>query len=377
MKRWITTPVIEGNTPLQAHTNIPSGQYEREHGHAGFIGASSHIYHSHKPCNWLKSEGKLQHHAFNTSTIDIKSLNPWQSSILFYNDDICIRFWQCPADMIELARNADGDDLLFMHAGRGEFYCDYGHFSVVEGDYIYIPKGTMWRIDTQSGFKCLMIEATQQHYQLPDKTLLGQHAIFDPAVLEHPHIDEHYDKQRSEDSWIINIKYMQSISRLHYPYNPLDTVGWHGNLMPVRININDIRPVTSHRYHIPPSVHTTFSTDRFMVSTFVPRPIESADDALKVPFFHNNDDYDEVIFYHAGDFFSRDNITQGMITLHPAGVTHGPHPDAFNKGLEHARSYTDEYAVMIDVRYPLKITEAATGIELTDYMSSWQENNKS
>ena len=128
----------------------------------------------------------------------------------------------------------------------------------------------------------------------------------------------------------------------------------------------------SHRYHLPPSAHTTFLSDRFVVCTFAPRPFETDPGALKVPFFHNNDDYDEVLFYHAGDFFSRDNIDAGMMTFHPAGFTHGPHPKALKNMLTQSKPATDEYAVMIDTRDPLEVGEGATSVENLDYVNSWK-----
>ena len=154
--------------------------------------------------------------------------------------------------------------------------------------------------------------------------------------------------------------------RSTYPFNPLDAVGWHGDLSVVRINLRDLRPLMSHRYHLPPSAHTTFLADRFVVCSFVPRPFESDPGAMKVPFFHNNDDYDEVIFYHAGNFFSRDNIHPGMITLHPGGFTHGPHPKALKNVFKQSKPATDEYAVMIDTRDALEVSPAAAQIEWPD-----------
>jgi homogentisate 1,2-dioxygenase len=161
-------------------------------------------------------------------------------------------------------------------------------------------------------------------------------------------------------------------STIRYPFNPLDAVGWHGDLSVVRINVRDIRPVMSHRYHLPPSAHTTFVGHNFVVCTFAPRPIESDPGALKVPFFHNNDDYDEVIFYHRGEFFSRDNIKPGMVTFHPCGFTHGPHPKAFATGEKRSRAETDEYAVMIDARFPLDVASLPEGVELGEYVDSWK-----
>ena len=130
----------------------------------------------------------------------------------------------------------------------------------------------------------------------------------------------------------------------------------------------------SHRYHLPPSAHTTFVANRFVVCTFAPRLFETDPGAIKVPFFHNNDDFDEVLFYHAGDFFSRDNIHPGMVTLHPCGFTHGPHPKALNNMLTPKKAATDEYAVMIDTRDALEVDDSASSVEWNDYHQSWRES---
>jgi homogentisate 1,2-dioxygenase len=208
---------------------------------------------------------------------------------------------------------------------------------------------------------------------LPDKGLVGNHAIFDPALLDTPKVDGAFLAQQSDSTpWQVEVKRRNQVSLITYPFNPLDVVGWHGELSVVRINVRDIRPLMSHRYHLPPSAHTTFISNRFVVCTFAPRPFETDPGALKVPFFHNNDDYDEVLFYHAGDFFSRDNIHPGMMTLHPGGFTHGPHPKALKRMFVQEKRATDEYAVMIDTRDPLEPTEAASAVEWTDYVHSWK-----
>jgi homogentisate 1,2-dioxygenase len=217
-----------------------------------------------------------------------------------------------------------------------------------------------------------MIEATNDSYQLPEKGLVGNHAIFDPAMLDTPKIDAAFKAQYSETTTQVHVKRHGQVSVITYPFNPLDTVGWHGDLAVMRINWRDIRPLMSHRYHLPPSAHTTFVASRFVVCTFVPRPIESDPGALKVPFYHNNDDYDEVLFYHAGDFFSRDNIERGMVSFHPAGFTHGPHPKAFQAGREYRKKFTDEVAVMLDTRDSLEMGEAALATENPEYVNSWK-----
>ncbi|MFM8802279.1 MAG: homogentisate 1,2-dioxygenase domain-containing protein, partial [Tagaea sp.] len=145
-------------------------------------------------------------------------------------------------------------------------------------------------------------------------------------------------------------------------------------LAPVKVNWRDMRPLMSHRYHLPPSVHSTFVAGRFVVCTFAPRPAESDPGALKVPFFHNNDDYDEIIFYHRGKFFSRDNIHAGMATLHPCGFPHGPHPKAFALAAKNPQGgqMLDEVAVMIDTRDAVEVQRLPEGVERTDYVDSWK-----
>jgi homogentisate 1,2-dioxygenase len=241
-----------------------------------------------------------------------------------------------------------------------------------DGDYILLPRGTMWRIEPDVACSILMIEATESAYRLPDRGILGEHAQFDPASLDTPKIDDVFLAQQGEREWKVQVRKRGRLSTIVYPFNPLDAQGWKGTVVPVKLNWRDIRPIVSHRYHLPPSVHSTFVADKFVVCTFVPRPIESDPGALKVPFFHSNDDFDEVIFYHAGNFFSRDNIKAGMITFHPAGFTHGPHPKAFAAGAKSERKDTDEVAVMIDTRLPLDPTPVAEDIEDRTYVDSWR-----
>jgi homogentisate 1,2-dioxygenase len=370
-KNWIEFPRVEGETSKQAHADLPAGTYEREIGRDGFFGPATHIYHKHPPTGWSKFEGPLRPRAFDAVAAAEHSDEPFRAVPLLTNASCRLAIWSITRLMPQLVRNADGDLLLFIHEGAGELFCDFGHLSYRDGDYIMLPRGTMWRLEPASHTISLLIEATNNAFKLPDRGILGPHAIFDPAALETPRLDEQFRAQANEKEWNVRVKRRGEMSIITYPFNPLDAVGWKGNLVPVKLNWRDIRPVMSHRYHIPPSVHSTFVADRFVVCTFVPRPIESDPGALKVPFFHSNDDFDEVIFYHAGEFFSRDNIKPGMVTFHPSGFTHGPHPKAFAAGAKAAKTMTDEVAVMIDARDPLDMSPAAEGTEVKTYAESW------
>ena len=380
MKNFINIPKMEGKSSRQAHADLPNGTFEREMSKEGFFGPSAHIYHRNPPTGWIDWDGPLRPRAFNLNNLTQNVDCPWNSVELLFNENCRIAMWRASKSMKHLVRNADGDQLLFIHSGSGELYSDFGRFEIIAGDYVLLPRGTMWRIQFGSPMDILLIESTNAGFSLPDKGIVGTHAFFDPAMLDTPLIDKKFLDQQTavgaSERWQVRIKRKNNISTVTYPYNPLDAVGWHGSLMPVKINVKDFRPLMSHRYHLPPSAHTTFVSERFVVCTFCPRPFEKDPGALKVPFFHNNDDYDEVLFYHAGDFFSRDNIDAGMMTFHPAGFTHGPHPKALNNMLKPKKAETDEYALMIDTRDGLTVADLPNNIEDDSYLFSWLDQDE-
>ena len=376
MKRFIKPQWSRGTASRQAHCDLPEGTYEREISKEGFFGPAAMIHHRHPPTDWVSADGPLRPRLFDLMALGGGSVDPWSAPIVLHNRHCELRFWRLESAMPALARHADGDQRLFVHEGAGDLFCDSGHLTVDTGDYLMLPRGTLWRLEPQANMTVLMVQSTAAHYRLPDRGLVGPHAVFDPAMLEVPDIDAPFLAQQDEKEWVIHAKRDGAVSRIVYPFNPLDAVGWHGDLAPVRLNIGDIRPLMSHRYHLPPSAHTTFVSDRFVICTFVPRPFETDPGALKVPFFHSNDDFDEVIFYHAGDFFSRDNIEAGSMTFHPSGITHGPHPKAQERMFTQPKAATDEYAVMIDTRDPLQVGEGAREVEVAAYVHSWKHGGR-
>ena len=376
MKRFINLSKIEGVASRQAHADLPKGTFEREIGKEGFYGPSALIHHKHPPTGWIEWDGPLKPRAFDLNQVPKGRSGKWATYNILFNAHCRVTWATSEGSMDHLVRNGDGDELLFIHRGNGQLYCDFGCLDIEKGDYVLLPRGTMWRREFSDLAEILMIEATNSSFGLPDKGLIGNHAFFDPAMLDTPVIDERFLGQQTKtgnvENWTVLIKRRNATSTVTYPYNPLDALGWHGDLMPVKINIRHFRPIMSHRYHLPPSAHTTFVADRFVVCTFCPRPFEQDPGALKVPFFHNNDDYDEVLFYHAGDFFSRDNIEAGMMTFHPSGFTHGPHPKALKNMLKSSKPATDEYAIMIDTRDALEVPGLPPCVENLDYVNSWK-----
>ena len=362
-------PYIRGVVAKQAHVGIPDGTVEEEYARNGFSGAYAHLYRTSPPTNWINIEGPLRPRAYDLHKLQNAPGFLEHRRPFLQNEDVRLSFVRLTSAMPFYFRNADGDDLFFVHAGAGSLETDFGPLQYAEGDYLVIPRGTVYRFSPSSPSQFLLIESASE-LRFPDRGMLGQHALFDPAVIRVP-TPEPAQANSPGKSFELKIKRCDAITTVTYPCNPISTVGWKGTLSVQQLNIKDIRPVLSDRYHLPPSAHTTFVANNFIVCSFLPRPLENGDpDALKVPFYHSNIDFDEVLFYHRGQFFSREGIEPGMVTFHPQGIHHGPQGKAVDRSKE-ARE-TNEVAVMIDTRRPLHPCDSAAGMEVNDYWKSWK-----
>lgn len=374
IRGWnLQVPHRQGTASRQGHADLPDGSFERELGRDGFFGAATQMYHRNPPVAWSSIKGALRPRAINPAAVAQASSSPWQALETMSNAHVRIRYWRSDKAMDHLVRNADGDELLFVHQGTGEFFCDYGHLRYEAGDYIVLPRGTMWRIEPAATSDFLLVESTGAAYRLPDRGPLGRYVPFDPGVLDVPQIDDAFRAQQGGGRWELRIKRRNGLTAIEYPFNPLDAMGWQGDLHPVRLNVRDIRGPSNHRLHMSPLSYTTFLSSRFVVCTFTPRPFETDPGAMKLPFFHNNDDYEEVLFYHRGNLSSRGQGTPlGSMTLHPMGLTHGPHPEVMRFMFEPPAQMADFHTVMIDALDPLAVPELPAGCEDAEYANSWR-----
>ena len=362
-------PQIKGRVTRQAHVRIPEGTYEEEHARRGFFGRTSHLYHLHPPTAWVRVEGPLRPRLFLGDRIVPPDLMDPRGgpAVLLENDDALLSISRRSQAMPFYFRNSDGDEVHFIHRGRGGYETDYGPLAYEPGDYLWIPKGTTYRVMPNSQDTFILIVETRE-FVLPDRGLMGQHAFIDPAILEMPEPEAH---QESGGEWEVRVKRERQLTSFFYRFHPLDVVGWKGDLMPVRFNVRDLRPVVSARYHMPPTVHATFCSDPCTICTFAPRPFESDPDAQRLPFYHRNIDYDELLFYHSGEFMSRHGIGPGSFTLHPQGIHHGPHPKAFETIQK--REVTNEIAVLVETTRPLRLTAEAEKAEDSSYPTNWAQ----
>jgi homogentisate 1,2-dioxygenase len=420
-------PYVRGKVAQQAHVGLPEGTVEEEYARNGFFGRYAHLYRTEAPVGWTRIEGPMRPRAYELERavggsaerggrtepprrIEA-SADPADPGtqlgrrLLFFNADVRLSWASADTPWAFFYRNADADEVLFVHRGAGRLETDFGPLTYEPGDYLVVPRGTVQRLVPTSPTRLFVTESVGE-VRFPDRGMLGQHALFDPAVIIVPSPDEPssakadaageftapgvevggplrgrsrmgrgervYDSTPNGVEFELRVVRAGETTKIFYPFCPINTVGWKGTLTALKLRVRDIRPVSSDRYHLPPSAHTTFVMQNAVICTFAPRPLENGDPAaLKVPFYHSNIDFDEVLFYHSGNFFSREGISPGMLTMHPQGIHHGPQAGA--EARAKGASRTEEVAIMVDTKNPLHVATTAAAYERADSWKSWSK----
>jgi homogentisate 1,2-dioxygenase len=267
-------------------------------------------------------------------------------------------------------KNTDGDEVIFVHKGTGTLRTFVGNLKFKEGDYLVIPRGMIYtmKFDTSDNRLFIVESYTPVYTPKRYRNHFGQLMENSPYCERDIRVPNNLETHDEQGDFIIKIKKEQMIHEYTYASHPFDVAGWDGYNFPYAFSIHDFEPITG-RVHQPPPVHQTFETSRFVICSFCPRMYDYHPDSIPAPYNHSNIDSDEVLYYVDGDFMSRNHVEQGNISLHPAGIPHGPHPGAMERSI--GQTKTDELAVMVDTFAPLKLTKSA--IELSDgkYHESW------
>lgn len=367
----------KGKVPKQAHVAIPEGLYEEEHGRQGFYGRVTQFYHLHPPTEWNRIEGPLKPRAFNTYDMRPTDMtDPRGEPIkLLYNNDVAIFVSRRSAPMPFCFRNGDGDEIHFIHQGRGTLQSDFGPLSYVEGDYLVIPKGTTYRVVPETSDNFTLIVQSRGEVDFPERGGVGHYAPFDYGVLETP---EPEPVKEDSKEWELRVRRRGEYTSVFYDFCPIDIVGWKGTLSVFKLNVKDFRPLMSEGIHLPPSAHCTFKAPGFVVCTFAPRPLEGDPQALRVPWYHRNIDYDEVFFVHSGDFtLSRRSGTTpfGVLSYNPQGLHHGPQPGVLEGSIKNWKkdARLEFVAVNVDTEEPLIMAPEAQEVEIKGYADLWSK----
>ena len=378
-----------GNIPQKRHTVFKSPQgnfyYEQLFGTEGFNGHSTLSYHVHRPTQVkeiLKSYSVQPKIAIDKNIkslllkgFEIKPTADFLESrkTVLLNGDCQIGL-AAPTESLTkyFYKNADADEMIFIHKGKGKLRTFLGNINFEYGDYLIIPRGMIYQIEFETSDNRLFYVESFAPYYTPKryKSSSGQlleHSPFCERDFKLPTELETYDQK---GDFIIKIKKEGMIHEVVYATHPFDVVGWDGYNFPYGFSIHNFEPITG-RVHQPPPVHQTFETSTFVVCSFVPRLYDYHPQAIPAPYNHSNIDSDEVLYYVDGDFMSRNNIEQGHITLHPKGIPHGPAPGAMERSI--GQTVTQELAVMVDTFRPLMVTEEAMGIDDGKYYKSWTE----
>ena len=377
-----------GEIPRKRHTQFrkPDGSLYAEEvfGTKGFSGIASILYHANLPTQVAEykylgdlTPETLEFEPLRHRHLKTHLLKPGGDPIagrvpFLVNSDVLLALVRPTEPMEYFYKNADGDDLLFVHEGTGKLETLFGTLPYKPGDYLVIPRGTIYRVVCDPGpTTMLLTESAASTIEPPERyrNEYGQfleHAPFCERDIRVPEAPLFHDEKGHFE---VRIKARGHLTAYFYDFHPLDVVGWDGFLYPYALSIHDFEPLTGS-IHQPPPSHQTFEAHNFVVCSFVPRMLDYHPDAVPIPYNHSNLDSDEVLYYVNGNFASRRGIEVGSVTLHPSGLPHGPQPGAVEASLGKTR--TEELAVMVDTFRPLKLTKAALALEDDNYPYSWK-----
>ncbi|MBK9291314.1 MAG: homogentisate 1,2-dioxygenase [Bacteroidetes bacterium] len=378
---------LRGTVPPKRHTIFrkPDGGLYAEElvSTEGFSDVYSLIYHVYPP-TMVRQIGEpldvapqiavpknMQHRAFKGFAIEpaddyLESRKP-----VLVNNDVYIVLAAPRKSMTDyFYKNSQADEMIFVHRGSGRLKTIYGKLEFSYGDHLIIPRGTIYQIEFDSEDNRLFILESFHPLRYPKRYVnkfgqLLEHAPYHERDIRAPQQLETHDEQ---GDFLVKIKRSDTLFPYIYATHPFDAVGWDGNHYPFSFSIHEFEPITG-RIHQPPPVHQTFETAAFVTCAFVPRLYDYHPQSIPAPYNHSNVDSDEVLYYVDGDFMSRNHIEHGMITLHPIGIPHGPHPGAVERSI--GQTKTEELAVMVDTFRPLMLTREAMQIESPDYHKSW------
>ena len=376
-----------GKIPPKRHIQFrkESGDlyYEQLFGTEGFHGFSSLLYHVHRPTmvrsiKELKDLTPVPAVNKNITSRMLKGYNVAPKDdflesreIVLFNNDLNIAL-AAPRKSMQtyFYKNADADEVIFIHEGNGKLRTMLGNIPFSYGDYLVIPRGMIYQIEFETEKNRLFIVEsfspilTPRNYRNNFGQLL-EHSPFCERDFRGPTELETHDEL---GSFIIKIKKENMLHELEYASHPFDVVGWDGYNFPYAFSIHEFEPITG-RVHQPPPVHQTFEGHNFVICSFVPRMYDYHPLSIPAPYNHSNIDSDELLYYVDGDFMSRNHVEKGYISLHPGGIPHGPHPGAYERSI--GQTETKELAVMVDTFKPLKLAQTAIDMEGDSYATSW------
>ena len=378
-----------GSIPPKRHTvhDKPGGgmYYEQLFGTEGFHGMSSLLYHVHRP-TMIKTisepvfAGPVAAVEHNISPMMLKGWNAQPTpdflesrKYMLFNNDLNIAVAAPQKSLTEyFYKNADADEMIFVHQGSGVLRTFLGNLPFGYGDYLVIPRGMIYQIEfNDSDNRLFIVESnspivTPKRYRNNFGQLL-EHSPYCERDIRRPQQIETHDVK---GEFTMKIRKQQHIHTLVYASHPFDVAGWDGYNYPYAFSIHDFEPITG-RIHQPPPVHQTFEAHNFVVCSFCPRLYDYHPKSIPAPYNHSNIDSDEVLYYVDGDFMSRNHVEKGYISLHPGGIPHGPHPGAAERSI--GQKETAELAVMVDTFRPLKVTQEALQLNDDTYKTSWLE----
>lgn len=376
-----------GQTPRYRHIQFRNSKgdhyFEELISRLGFSDVYSNVYHIHMPTRVAKvgefspilfepkTEAAHRHHHLKSFEFPPRGDIAGGRNVLMFNDDVVMSTAAPTAANDYFYKNSVCDEILFIHRGAGVVESMFGKLSFGEGDYVVIPRGTVYRTQFDSDDNRMFVVESYGPVDIPKdfRNQYGQLLEDAPYCERDFRLPEFAEPVDEVGEFVVRVRLRHGVQEYVWGHHPFDVVGWDGFYYPWVFNINDYMPKVG-KVHLPPPVHLTFTGPGYVICSFCPRLFDWQKDAVAIPYAHSNVDSDEVLYYVEGQFMSRKGIDVGSITFHPYGIPHGPQPGLLESSL--GAKETLEMAVMVDTFKPLTLTKTAEEVDDGNYPYSWQ-----
>ncbi len=285
----------------------------------GFFGSYANLYKTHNPgdpIRWDKGLGPASIGVDQCEPSDLAKADGKPMPLLS-NGNITLSVSRRSAAMPYCWRNADADELFFVHRGEARFETELGLLSGEPGDFVYLPRNIVYRVVPQAQDNLYLIletrsllETADAYHRAHGETSSGLDLSL--IVVPEPGLDGHGQHQAEHE---VRIKVDGDVYSAYFDYDPVGvTVGWAGDPVVFKLSAWD---VPCARLPSTPPTAAVFITEEKDCVVTVHTPMAIPGRAGGPP-AHSND-FDEVWFRHSTA--TVEGTDPSLVRWDPQGIT--------------------------------------------------------
>ena len=227
----------------------------------------------------------------------------------------------------------DGELLILPEQGAVRVVTELGILEASAGEIIVVPRSIKFRVEIDGPSRGYLLENYGQPLTLPERGPIGANGLASPRDFLSPLAAfEDIDSGRTFE---LVAKWIGKLYRTELPHSPLDVVAWHGNHAPYKYDLRRFNTIGSISFdHPDPSIFTVLTSPSEIHGTancdFVIFPDRwlVMEDTFRPPWYHTNVMSEFMGLVYGVYDAKPGGLKPGGMSLHNAGLPHGPDAEA-------------------------------------------------